>query len=117
MRASSRIAVEIDPSLMVGATRYAIRRWLTSASELAASSIKDNAEQLATDPGCAGAVVREVIDLLNEDWSGTHTIGTREEWEANRARWREVAEAILAHIDERYRVRLEHELAESLHAQ
>lgn len=111
------VTVSVDPVVLVGATRYAIRRWLTSAGEMTASSIKANVEQLATDAGCASAVVREVIDLLNEDWSSTHTIGTREEWDANRARWREVAEAVLPHLDERYRTRLEHELAESLHAQ
>lgn len=110
----SRITVEVHPSVLVDATRYAIRRWLTSASELCAASVMDSAEQLATDAGCASAVVREVIDLLNDDWSGTHSFGTREEWEANRVRWRAVAEAILPHIDERYRTRLEHELAESL---
>jgi hypothetical protein len=94
----SRVAVEVDPFVLVAAERYALHRWLTAASELTANSIRDNAAVLANaDEGAAGAIVYDVIALLKET-DPDSTLGSREEWEANRRRWRETAEALLENI-------------------
>jgi hypothetical protein len=107
---SRRITVEIDPSLLVGAERYAIHRWLTAASELTASSILDNVDQLVTDKGCAAAIVYDIIDLLKDRDPPDLQFGSIGEYVANRERWKRVAEAILARIDQ---PDLEHRFAEA----
>lgn len=93
-----RVNVDIDPIVLVAAERYALRRWLTAASELVASSILDNVAALDRDQGAQSAIVNDVIDMLKEAWVDGTRIGSQAEWDANHARWRKVAEAIIARM-------------------
>ena len=50
----------IDPFIFVCATRYAILRTLTGASEHVARQVLAHAEIIRGEPGAAGAIRREV---------------------------------------------------------
>jgi predicted trehalose synthase len=87
------VTERIDPAVFVAAERYAINRWLTGMSETVAAAIEAHADLIRRDAGCAGAIVDDVHHLLRQTEPDS-SFGTREEWEANRARWARVAKAL-----------------------
>lgn len=56
----------LHPFVFVAATRYAIRRTLTSASELVAGQVEAHASLIASDAGAAGAIQQEIADFERE---------------------------------------------------
>jgi hypothetical protein len=77
----------VDPFVFVAATRYAIRRWLTDASELVARQVFLHADAIRLERGAASAIAREVDDFLREGFPEDQRIGTRGEWDRVAGLW------------------------------
>jgi hypothetical protein len=88
-----------SPFSYVAATRYAIRRWLTSASEIVAADVLQHADHIRTEPGAAAAILREIEDLV--DRPGEPTFGTERELAEHVERWQRVAQRLGGHGEER----------------
>jgi hypothetical protein len=56
----SAAVTDVDPFVFVAATRYAILRTLTGASEIVAAQVLVYAPQIRRDAGAAGAILKEV---------------------------------------------------------
>lgn len=84
----------VDPFVFVAATRYAILRTLTSASETVASQIAAHAGLIREDAGVRAAIVKEIEDamprLLEPEGFGQ----TAEECARIARAWRQAAEAL-----------------------
>jgi hypothetical protein len=83
-------AAPLDPFVFVAATRYAIHRTFTSASETIAGQVEAHADLIRTEPGAAGAIRREIDDFLDSDPSEPPKMMGLGEWQAIRQRWARV---------------------------
>lgn len=83
----------VSPFVFVAATRYAIRRTLTSASEEISRQVLMHAELIRSDPGAAGAIRREVEDFVDH-FDMLEMGQTQAELDALKRRWQLAADAL-----------------------
>lgn len=84
---------DVNPFVFVAATRYAIRRTTTAASEIVANQVELHAAAVAADAGAAAAIVREVdafVSMVDVRDSGLSVLELR----AIKLRWQRAAEAV-----------------------
>jgi hypothetical protein len=62
----SAAVTDVDPFVFVAATRYAILRTLTGASEIVAAQVLVYAPQIRRDAGAAGAIRKEVAEARDQ---------------------------------------------------
>jgi hypothetical protein len=62
----SAAVTDVDPFVFVAATRYAILRTMTGASEIVAAQVLVYAPQIARDAGAAGAIRKEVAEARDQ---------------------------------------------------
>lgn len=92
---TAAVTTRIDPFVFVAATRYAIHRTLTTASELLAAQVHEHADLITADPGAASAIIREI-----EDWLGAvkpDALHGPDEIPALRASWARARAALADH--------------------
>lgn len=85
---------DVAPFVFVAATRYAIDRLWTGASQDMAGQVLAHAESIRQDQGCASAIVREVHDWIRQgDRRGQPGV-RKHEIEAAERKWLQVVEAL-----------------------
>jgi hypothetical protein len=81
---------EVDPFVFVAATRYAIPRWLTAASEIVAGQVEAHADVIRQDAGARSAILTEIGEFLGRDEPDLAD-SERGEWLTAHRRWSSAA--------------------------